>query len=269
MFSVSAILSFFENTTFVLLMRLFFPLIFFMFLGGLTLFSQSAITAIEQGQDLNVLYRNEATGGIMVHSRGFGANYKRLKHVTGTRKRFMEVEMLGMRHPKEYKVHYEGKGSNAKGFYYGKLNNLTMLRAGLGLQRTLYERAERKSVEIRCAYSMGPNLAFAKPIYLYVFHEKQKDPSIEQYDPDKHDLSDIAGRAPFIYGFDHIKVYPGAYAKLGFSFEYADYSNEVKAIETGDVVDVFPYPIATMAKYKKEQAFVTLYISFVFGKKWF
>ncbi len=248
-------------------MRLFL-LSILVLLSGLTLRSQSAVTALEQGQDINVLYRNEASGGIMVHTRGFGINYKRLKHVTGTRKRFMEFELLGMRHPKEYKVHYEGKG-NTKSFYYGKLNNVTILRVGAGLQRTLYGRAERKSVEIRCSYSIGPLLAFAKPVYLYVFHENIKDPLIEAYDPDKHQLSDIAGRAPFIYGFDKLKVHPGGFAKLGFSFDFADFRNEIKAIETGVVVDVFPNSLPIMAYNKKEQAIVTLYISFVFGKKWF
>jgi hypothetical protein len=230
--------------------------------------AQSAVTAIEQGQEINVLYRNEAVGMITAHSRGFGAGYRRLKHVTGKSKRFLEVEVLNMRHPKEFKVHYEGKGS-AKGFYYGKLNSIFMLRGGVGMQNVLYERAERKSVEIRCSYAIGPNITFAKPVHLYVFVENQKDPVIRQYDPEIHKLENIAGRAPFVYGFDKTRIYPGGYGKLAFSFEYADYSNEVKAIETGVIADVFPVAVPTMANFNKEQFFVTLYISFVFGKKWF
>ncbi|MFL5753678.1 MAG: hypothetical protein ACJ76F_09740 [Bacteroidia bacterium] len=249
-------------------MRILFFIAILLLLLPDELLSQSAITAIEQGQDVNVLYRNEAVGLLTAHSRGFGASYRRLKHVTGTRKRFFEMDVLNMRHPKEYKVHYDGKGST-KGFYYGKLNSIFLIRGGIGFQNTLYERAERKSVEIRYSYSMGPNLTFAKPVNLYVFVENLKDPVIQQYDPDKHKLEDIAGRAPFVYGFDHTKVYPGAYAKLAFSFEYADYSNEVKAIETGVIADVYPVGVPTMAKYKREQFFLTLYISFVFGKKWF
>lgn len=249
-------------------MRILTSIIILLLLATGTAFSQSAVTALQQGEELNVLYRNEAVGAITAHSRGFGASYKRLKHVTGTRKKFFEIDVLNMRHPKEYKVHYDGKGST-KGFYYGKLNSIFMVRSGIGFQNTLYERAERKSVEIRCSYSIGPNLTFAKPVNLYVFVENQKDPVIQQYDPDKHKLENIAGRAPFIYGFDKTKIYPGGYAKLAFSFEYADYSNEVKAIETGVIADIFPVAVPTMAKYKKEQYFVTLYISFVFGKKWF
>ena len=249
-------------------MRKILYILIALFLGSDLLVAQSANTALEQGQELNVLYRNEAVGGIIVHSRGFGLTYKRLKHVTGKRKRFIEFDLLNMRHPKEYKVHFGGKGA-AKSFYYGKLNSVFVLRSGVGFQNVLYQRAERKSVEIRCSYSVGASIAFAKPVYLYVFHDNEKDPFIEQYDPSKHTLDNIAGRAPFINGFDRMSVHPGAYAKLGFSFEFADYSNEVKAIEIGAIVDAYPNAVAIMAYNPKEQAFVTLYATFVMGKKWF
>jgi hypothetical protein len=66
-----------------------------------------------------------------------------------------------------------------------------------------------------------------------------------------------------------MRIYPGGYAKMGFSFEYGEYSNEVKAIEVGVVVDGFIAPVPTMARVKNEQILVTLYLGFVFGKKWF
>lgn len=241
--------------------------ILFVFLSSFC-FSQSAITALEQGKDINVLLRNESTGSIFAHSRGFGGEYKRLVHVTGKRKRLFEISLLNMKHPKEYKVKYEGIGGN-KSFYYGKLNSLFMVRSGVGYQTTLYERSERKSVEIRMNTSFGANINFAKPVYLYVFKENALAPIIEKYNPDEHNLSNIAGRAPMLYGLGNMSIYPGGYAKMGFSFEYGEYSNEVKAIEAGVVVDGFIAPVPTMAHVKKEQIFVTLYLGFVFGKKWF
>jgi hypothetical protein len=232
------------------------------------LFSQIATSPLDQGQDLNVLYRNEATGSVFAHTRGWGIQYARLKHVTGTRKRILEFSVANMKHPKEYKLKYEGISGN-KSFYYGKLNSLMMLRTGVGIQRTLYERSERKSLEIRMSTILGCNFTLIKPVYLYVFKENLIAPIIERYNPDEHNLSNIAGRAPILFGFSNLTVRPGGYAKLGFSFEYGEYSNEVKAIETGVLVDVFPLQVATMAKIPKEQIFVTLYLSFVFGKKWF
>jgi len=242
-------------------------IIFFYFLPCI-LFSQIATSPLDQGQDLNVLYRNEACGSVFAHTRGWGIQYARLKHVTGTRKRILEFSVANMKHPKEYKLKYEGISGN-KSFYYGKLNSLIMLRSGIGIQQILYERSERKSLEVRMSTVLGCNLALVKPVYLYVFKDNLITPIIERYNPIEHNLSNIAGRAPMLFGFSNLTVRPGAYAKLGFSFEYGDYSNEVKAIETGVLVDVFPLPVATMAKIPQEQVFITLYLSFVFGKKWF
>jgi len=230
--------------------------------------AQSAITALEQGQEVNVLLRNEATGSVFIHSRGFGFSYTRLKHITGSRKHFFETSMLNMRHPKEYKLKFDGIRGH-KSFYYGKLNSLLMIRSGLGIQKTLYPRSERKSLEIRMSTSMGFNLTILKPVYLYVYKENLTSPIIEKYNPDEHTLYNIAGRAPSIYGYRNLSLRPGGYAKLGFSFEYGEYTNEVKAIETGVVADVFPIAVPTLAKIPKEQVFITLYLSFVFGKKWF
>ena len=71
-------------------------------------FSQSTSQAVAKGQDPNVLYRNEMSFGIFAHSRGFGINFMRAKHVTGTRKRLLEVQALNMKHPKEFKVSNNG-----------------------------------------------------------------------------------------------------------------------------------------------------------------
>ena len=45
-----------------------------LFLSSLC-FSQSTSQAIANGQDPNVLYRNEMSFGVFAHSRGFGVNF--------------------------------------------------------------------------------------------------------------------------------------------------------------------------------------------------
>ncbi|HEX7414339.1 MAG TPA: hypothetical protein VF411_09885, partial [Bacteroidia bacterium] len=62
---------------------------------------------------------------------------------------------------------------------------------------------------------------------------------------------------------------PGVYGKLGFSFEYGDRTNAIKSLELGAVVDCFPSAIPIMAYNKPENFFVTLYVAFHFGKRWF
>lgn len=238
----------------------------------LVLSAQDAITVLQSGGDLNVLYRNEMNVSVLAHSDGFGANYRRIRHITGTKKGILEFEFVNMRHPKEIKIS-NPYFDNSKGFYYGKLNTFHILRPGVGLQRVLYRRAERKSVEIRLGTYIGASMGFAKPIYLEILHETTFPGEFtvkqERYDPDKHFVDNIYGRAPYFKGFDEIKLYPGGYGKLALSFEYADYHDDVKAIETGVIVDVYPTVVPLMALAKNQQVMLSFYISMVYGKKWF
>lgn len=241
----------------------------FLFLGNLC-FSQSTSQAIANGQDPNVLYRNEMSFGIFAHSRGFGLNFMRAKHVTGTRKRLLEIEALNMKHPKEIKV--SNNADNSKRFNYGKLNSVLLFRAGVGYQTTIFKRADRKSVEIRSAYFLGANVTFAKPNYVLVYRENGSGNKFQEsvkYDPEVHTIDSISGKGPLLDGLGELKVYPGFYAKANLSFEYAPFSNKVKAIETGVIFDYYPKALPIMAHNPAENFIVTLYVGFVFGKKWF
>ena len=244
--------------------------------GFYNCFSQDAFTLQEGGANLNVIYRNESTFGLVAHSNGFGVNYRRGRHVTGNRKRVVEFEFVNIRHPKEVKVVNPSPNlESAKGFYYGKLNSLLVPRVGVGFQNVLYRKAERKSVEIRYSSFLGASLGLAKPVYLEIIHERFVNGdhiveiSTEQYDPLKYTLDDIYGRGPYFKGFDHLKIYPGGYAKFALSFEYADLRNDVKVIETGFTVDVYPKVVPLMATTQNHQIFVNVYVALIYGKKWF
>ncbi|MHB8261615.1 MAG: hypothetical protein ACYDCN_15970 [Bacteroidia bacterium] len=238
------------------------------FISCESVFSQSAQQALDQGKDINVLFRNESIGGIYVHSRGFGVIYRRYWHVTGKLKRLIEFEGLNMRHPKEIS---EKTDNGGKSFKYGKLNALLFMRGGFGFQQTLYERADRKSIEVRMLYSVGATVCFSKPVFLQVDSTIGGYISVKDaaYNPSTMNQNNIVGRAPIFEGIQDLKVYPGVYGKLGFSFEYGDRTNAIKAIELGTVVDFFPSAIPIMAYNKPENFFVTLYVAFHFGKRWF
>jgi hypothetical protein len=244
-----------------------------------SLFSFSAIgqdlkddrTRLQNGEDLKVLYRNESSFSLFVHSAGgIGAAYRRGYHVHGTRKRMLEIEAQNFKHPKEIKS-VNSYYDNSRGFYYGKLNSFFLIRPGVGFQNILFEKQEKKNVEIRFSYFLGGIVAFAKPVYLDIIH-RNTDPvviSTERYDPDTHLPADIYGKASFFKGIDHTRIYPGGYAKAALSFEYGKRYNVIKALETGAVVDVYPTVLPMMAFNKNQQVFVTLYLKMVWGKKWF
>lgn len=229
------------------------------------------LTRLKSGEDLNVLYRNESSFGIYIHTAGgLGLAYRRGKHITGKRKRMYEIETQNFKHPKEIKSinpYYD----NAKGFVYGKLNSLLIIRPGIGIQNILYQKSDKRSVEIRYSYFLGASLAFAKPVYLEIKRQNQQEgpPTTERYDPQVHSIDEIYGKAPFFKGIEKTKIHPGGYAKFALSFDYADRYNGVKAVETGVVVDVYPRVIPIMAFNKNQQVFISLFLKFSWGKKWF
>ena len=221
--------------------------------------------------DVMLLYRNEINFGAVIHSNGFGFNFRKGKHVTGYLKRVLEIEAVSLRHPKETRTQ-NPLFENSKGYFYGKQFSVIVLRTGYGFQRILYGKQDRRGVEIRMVTFVGASIALAKPVYLDILNEIDPQKYIittEKYDPTKHFSDNIYGRAPYFKGFDEMKFFPGGYAKLGFTFEYANLDDDVKAIETGVAVDIYPKVIPIMATAKNNQVYVNLYINFLWGKKWF
>src|SRR4030095_6265858 len=238
------------------------------------LFTQLAIGQInpfEYEEEKPPLMKNEFTFGLNIHTAGWGLNARRSKNITGYKKRVLELEFVNMKHPKEIRSvnpYYD----NAKSFFYGKLNTMTVMRTAIGRQKVLFSKAERGGVEVRLHYSGGLSLAFVKPVYLNILHdtanENEKIVVVERYDPDLHDTDDIYGRASFVEGFTEMKLYPGAYGKLGLSFEYGTYSTDIKCIEAGVTFDGYGKEIPIMAKTDNNQFFINLYINLLYGRKW-
>ena len=228
------------------------------------------LTRLQNGEDLNVMYKNEASFGIYAHTAGgIGLAYRRGYMVNARRKRMFELEAQNFKHPKEVKS-VNSYFENSKGFVYGKLNSFLIFRPGVGIQNQIYQKSDKKSVEIRYSYFVGATIAFAKPVYLEIVHDNNpKGISTERYDPEVHTIDEIYGKAPFFTGIEKTKIYPGAYAKLALSFEYADRYNGLKAIETGVLVDVYPQDLPMMAFTPKQWVYPSLYLKIIWGKKWF
>ena len=144
----------------------------------------------------------------------------------------------------------------------------------MGIQRTLYEKAERKSIEIRMIYNIGGLLCFAKPEYVEVAYPDPNNPAgyitkDEPYNPAIHNQNNIIGGTAFYEGLQSLKLRVGLYSKLGFSFEFGKRVNAIRSIEVGAVLDVLPDALQTFAFQKPSIFYVTPYVAFTFGKRWF
>jgi len=241
----------------------------FTLFGCLSTFAQ--INPNEYQEEKPPLMKHEWGFGVQLHTAGWGIDYRRGKNITGYKKRIFEGGLVNIRHPKEIRS-VNPYFDNAKSFFYGKMNSITVIRGGTGRQQVLFSKAEREGVEVRLLYSGGVSLALAKPVYLYILYptafEGEYELIEEKYDPDRHYIDNIYGRAPFTSGFDGIKPYPGGYAKLGLSFEYGAYTESIRCLEAGVCMDVYGSKIPIMAFAENSPYYLNFYVNWLFGKRW-
>jgi hypothetical protein len=264
-------------------MRLFLIVLFLIFstIFPTILLAQDATEA--DTVDMGLLLRKEKSGNIMISTLGYGAGFRFGFNKTYYKNRMFEFDLLEMKAPTQVR-RYNENFPNPRSYVYGKLNNLFIIRAGIGRQVLLNRKPYWGGVEVRGFYYGGLDLGFARPNFLYIAYYTVIDnqiildhTSLERYDPEKHFpyiganpncLCDIYGRGPFLSGFSKIKIYPGLYVKGGFNFEFSALNDRIKALEIGASVDVFPKPVPIMAFKDANYYFLTGYLSFHFGKRY-
>jgi hypothetical protein len=221
-------------------------------------------------KELRNPYDYERTLGLNAHSSGWGGGMRFGKKLSGMKVRYFEYEFLSMKHPKEVRT-INQMYSDARSYVYGKLNSFSAFRIGAGLQDVLFVKSQRSSgVEVRYHLFGGFSAGLAKPVYLYIINYRSfADPvvSLERYNPDLHFSETIYGRAPFVKGVNETKIHPGIYLKLGMSFEYAPYSDEIRLLEVGVTADYFYKDIPIMAYTDNKSVFLGFYLAFNFGKR--
>jgi hypothetical protein len=259
---------------FVVAMKLLKILFCVFLLGHETGFAQDS-TDVPVG-DRNILYRKEASGGMILHSNGLGIVFKSGRQVTAYKKRIICLDFVSVKDPKEYKVTNPNLIENSKPFAFGKLNYVYFFRAGWGYQNTVFSKAERGGVEVRFNYFGGFTLALAKPMYLDVIIDSASSDRYIVYetmrynpnDPNQQNVTDFVGRGPFFSGFGETKLYPGVHAKTSFSFEYSGWQRKIAALEAGVTFDYFPDAIPMMARNPSQNLFFNFFISLMWGAKY-
>lgn len=249
--------------------RLIFTVLLLFCTAG-SLFSQET----NEQPSLDVLLRKEHFFGAFISSAGGGIEFRKGINTTFFTKWHYEVNLQELKSERETRI-YNPYFRNARSYIFGKMNNLYVLRAGGGQQKLLNRKPYWGGVEVRYFWLAGGAMGFAKPVYLYIINELSVTPfyyeytlTTEKYDPSKHFLDNIYGRAPFTRGFSNLGFYPGAYAKAGFSFEIGRKNQKISAVELGAALDIFPTGVPMMALREPERYFLTFFVGYYFGKRY-
>jgi len=224
----------------------------------------------DEGRFVN--YRSDAVGGIILHGEGWGGYFRYGKQLTYNKRINFSLDLVSMHHPKEIKV-FNPNFDDGKGYFYGKLNSFYILRPGIGLRRIYFEKLREKGVEISLNYSVGASIGLVKPVYLQILNPTN-DPFLftftdERYDPTFHTIDNIYGRSKGTKGLGETKINPGAFAKFGIQFEYSNEDDAIRAIELGSVFDFYFIPVEMMTENTPSNFFLSVYLKFILGRKYY
>ncbi len=220
------------------------------------------------GDEPKVVYSNQIFGGVQLATNGWGGQFYAGKYNGYRKLRLRGIELVKLKHPREYKINTSG-GNNARKYAYGKINSFQSLRFLLGKKKIISDKLRHGAVSLGYSYSLGGNLGVLKPIYVEV---RGTDPfsttRIERYDPSIHEIDVVNGKASFLNGLTELKPRIGASAKFALQFEYSSENDRVQILEVGCAVDLFPSPIQMMIEsVGNEQYFLNVYLGYSVGKK--
>ena len=221
-------------------------------------------------EEARTIYKRENAFGLVIHTRGWGLTYRYGVYTSGFTRRTYEVELVGMKHPKEIKS-FSSIFDNSNGYVYGKLNSILILRGSIGNYKTFINKQDVRGIAISSIFNVGISLAYAKPVHLEVIKvdtlDGQLSSEIERYDPDTHTRGDIIGKASWFRGFFGGKFHPGIFLKAGLNFESSRQASRINAIEVGGVFDVYLQKVPIMANPFNKLYFFNLYASLTFGSR--
>lgn len=214
-----------------------------------------------------IFYRNERSLGILFNSNGWGVSGRYAKRINARNKTIYEIDFAHIKHPKEVKI--TNAYYNNRSFVFGKTNLFINFRGAWGKQKEIFRKVDRGGISIRRYFSVGPALGTLKPIY-YEFYDLNAGPGEDPVKEEKFDPSiahgTIYGRASFFKGIEELKVMPGAFGRFGMSFEYSTSDITIHAIETAVSLDLFPKKMEIMATENNSWWYLTLSVSYRFGK---
>ena len=176
---------------------------------------QSAISFAQENpyeyeEEHTVLMRKEFEAGPVIHSSGWGVVFRRGKNITVAKKKMYEIEVVGMKHPKEYKT-ISYLSERPKSFVYGKLNSFLVMHGGYSKQFVLFGKTDNNNIEIRANFIGGISLGITKPVYFYVLDNDNPNipTKVEKFrnDSTHQGVESIYGRAEFYRGLDELKFY--------------------------------------------------------------
>lgn len=263
-------------------MKRFKLLLFLLFVFTFSVQAQKKAKSYNEADIANMVFSNEWSFGIKMHTNGFGANFERVWIKSIWKRNVLQTNFFYFKDFKEKRTKSPyAQVFNAQGYFYGKQNNFWNINLLYGQKKVLGEKAEKNGVRVSFFYLGGVTLGILKPYGLAIveqenFSEVPPVTDVYYYDEDNpapfldpfNANTRIYGAAGLRYGFNKIKPIPGIHAKFGFNFDWAGNEYIVKSIEIGAQLDVYYKKLPIMISDRNKPYILNLYLAFQLGKRW-
>ena len=217
-------------------------------------------------------FSNEFSGGFLLHPRGLGVNFRNSKKFNETTWRTFEVDLMNMKHPKEFKIRSTSFQNTPGSYTFGKLNYLYFIHTGFGVRKELASKLYKNTISTTLQLSGGPVFSLLKPVYLEIYYPYDNSSGYlmsERYDPAVHTRQeDIFGASKFSKGLGEMSARVGLYTRVAANFDWSDFNDQLQAVELGVMTDIFPQRLPVMAFTQNKFLYTSVYICVNFGSRW-
>lgn len=175
------------------------------------------------------------------------------------------VELVNITHPNEY-----GLRANSTGAFFklGKQNYLYSIRTQYGRDLVLFKKAPQQGAQIIAMIAGGPSFGLQSPYYITVGGGTAAGSQNVAYDPaiSSHRTAEsIEGSGKLFQGLGESKIILGANIKLGVSFEFGVFKNNVTGFEAGFLIDAYTKEVVIMDRATNRSVFPTSFITIFWG----
>jgi len=115
----------------------------------------------------NVLFERQWSLGAMLHSNGWGLKFRKGYNLTALKQFMWELEWSTYKSAKEVKV-VNPYYSDSRPFIFGKLNYVSFLRGGVGLNYIFNRKPYWGGVQVSGLFYGGLSIGITKPAYVFV-----------------------------------------------------------------------------------------------------
>lgn len=230
---------------------------------------------IRQQEEGALVFNKQTAFGVRLNTDGWGLMLEKGKMKNVVTTNFISLEINVKKDPKEKKLNNLLSNSGflqiGSPYVYGKQNSFYQIKPTFGQMRLLGGKTNKNGVAVQGIYGVGISIGLERPYYVRV---QDSGPSGTR--DIKYSVADSAlflGPGNIImgtglrYGWNQLKIIPGAHAKAALRFDYGRFNELVSAIEVGMNIEAYSRKVNIMLNNPSHQVFFNGYISILFGRR--